>query len=800
MRTRSRGLVAAISLVFLGTTIAGLRADEREDQAIKAIEKAGGKVGRNTVPDGTLNTTSILLIGAKFNDATLKELIAEMKEIKSLKRLAINDAAVTDAGIKNLKDLKDLKKLSQLSLTRTQVTPASIKELQAVLPNCKILLNAERRLGKAPTRDTDGQAAPGPRPGGEGGRGPGVPRPITARNERDFIAMIMKISGDSITVAPQGSSDLPRPTLRLAKDAKILEGIRERARLSTTPGPAIAGGLQNEKLRMAVMKGALARVIMDKTGKLVDEVRIIMPPDTARATTSASLTSVAGAEEAPVADPLPEHAMGRFGVPIKPAPRAPGLPPSPMGVTSLAIAPDGKRLAVASHDGIRVWDTTTKRALLESDKEQLLLAANVAYAPDGKTLALTKVETIFLLDADKGIQRLLIPGQQRSDWVGKALAISLDSARIALATPAGWASVYNLADGKEQSFVRMAPGNFNSPAFSQDFRLIAGLPHERPQERPAPPDFIQVLELDTGKQVIQIPNAGRTIHHLAFSPDNRTVVDAGQGLRAFETASGRERMSVPLKGEMSTMALSPDGRRVAVVETSYRRVDGRSVMSSQVRVIDLPSGKVSAPLAGHEGRVTCLAFSADGRRLASGSTDGTAFLWDTSGLLPAMESTAMTAEERQNCWNDLASDAKQAYRSMWKLTDDPGAVEFLRPHLNPARGVTDPTNVKKLIGDLDNNEFAIRTRAREKLTEMGPAIADELRKLLAENPSTEVRTSVLQILEPIENKHMAGPRAVEILERINTPAAKEILERIAGGVPGAALTQEAKRSLARMSK
>lgn len=137
---------------------------------------------------------------------------------------------------------------------------------------------------------------------------------------------------------------------------------------------------------------------------------------------------------------------------------------------------------------------------------------------------------------------------------------------------------------------------------------------------------------------------------------------------------------------------------------------------------------------------------------------------------------------------------------MWKLADDPGAVEFLRPRLNPARGVTDPAVVKKLIADLDNNEFAVRTRTREKLTEMGPAIADELRKLLAENPSTEVRTSVLQILEPIENKHMAGPRAVEVLERINTPAAKYVLERIAGGAPGAALTQEAKLSLARISK
>ena len=43
-------------------------------------------------------------------------------------------------------------------------------------------------------------------------------------------------------------------------------------------------------------------------------------------------------------------------------------------------------------------------------------------------------------------------------------------------------------------------------------------------------------------------------------------------------------------------------------------------------------------------------------------------------------------------------------------------------------------------------------------------------------------------------------RAIEVLERIGTPEAKELLGRLAKGAPGARLTAEAKGSLARLTK
>lgn len=49
-------------------------------------------------------------------------------------------------------------------------------------------------------------------------------------------------------------------------------------------------------------------------------------------------------------------------------------------------------------------------------------------------------------------------------------------------------------------------------------------------------------------------------------------------------------------------------------------------------------------------------------------------------------------------------------------------------------------------------------------------------------------------------KELQGLRAVEVLEMANTPESRKLMERLAEGVPGARLTQEAKESLGRLAK
>src|SRR5262249_9170573 len=99
--------------------------------------------------------------------------------------------------------------------------------------------------------------------------------------------------------------------------------------------------------------------------------------------------------------------------------------------------------------------------------------------------------------------------------------------------------------------------------------------------------------------------------------------DFGGAVKLWDVAAKKEWATLAASGnEVAALVFSPDGGTLAVA------------VDRAVQLWDVSTGRLVARLEGHAGRVKCLAFSPDGTRLASGSYDQMARLWDVASNRP----------------------------------------------------------------------------------------------------------------------------------------------------------------------
>jgi HEAT repeat protein len=116
-----------------------------------------------------------------------------------------------------------------------------------------------------------------------------------------------------------------------------------------------------------------------------------------------------------------------------------------------------------------------------------------------------------------------------------------------------------------------------------------------------------------------------------------------------------------------------------------------------------------------------------------------------------------------------------------------------------------PDKVKKLLGDLDSQEFTTREKASMALEKLGPPIEPFLRRFLEQKPSAEVRARVHLLLEGIRpppgaDYALRDVRAVETLERHGSAEARALLEHLARQDPNSRLGRDARAALDRLGR
>jgi hypothetical protein len=255
----------------------------------------------------------------------------------------------------------------------------------------------------------------------------------------------------------------------------------------------------------------------------------------------------------------------------------------------------------------------------------------------------------------------------------------------------------------------------------------------------------------------------------------------------------------PYANQIGALALSPDRRFLAFTEAQRGRT---------VRLVEIASGTERGQLSGHAGAVADVAFSPDGRWLATGSTDTTVLVWDLNRpLQPGTFKVRLGEPELAAHWKALLQpDAKKADTAIWALVRAPkDSLPYLKKHLRPAPR-PEAATVRRLLGELDNDRFVVRAKAEAELERLGVLVLAELELALKQCNALEKQRRLEGLVrkarkaaEPFRSAEQVRDwRALEVLERIGTIEARQLVRELAAGAPAAPLSTAAEAVRARL--
>jgi WD40 repeat protein len=295
----------------------------------------------------------------------------------------------------------------------------------------------------------------------------------------------------------------------------------------------------------------------------------------------------------------------------------------PPEVTSVAFSPDGAIVAAcwATDNGVKravLWDAASGKQLVEFKGVR-----NLAFTPDGKTLALASEDAIVLADlAGKVINTLA-----RNPGRVHGIAFTPDGKTLA-ATSDCLIRQWQIPTGKE---INARPGHVHgvtSVAVSPQGKYVAS----------GSRGDLWLWEAATGKAIRQFKGHVGIIEAIAFSPDGRYLVSGGENndstIRLWDVETGEQlrKQKDGYGGVGSSLVFSPDGKTIASAVRFWDVATG-----AKTRHFDFPHGNA-------------VGFSPDGKRVAFGSDDGPVRLWDLTGGRTITEWNANDRLERANGW------------------------------------------------------------------------------------------------------------------------------------------------------
>ncbi|MCF2144872.1 AAA-like domain-containing protein [Desmonostoc muscorum LEGE 12446] len=301
-------------------------------------------------------------------------------------------------------------------------------------------------------------------------------------------------------------------------------------------------------------------------------------------------------------------------------------------VFSVAFSSDRKTLASGSQNStIKLWNVHTGQLLSTLTGHQDTVSS-LAFSSNGKTLASGSYDKIIKLwDISSGKQFLTFRGQAPAD----RLAFSPDGKGLVSDDKNNTIKLWDISTRKPLStalsYAKSTPSNltkhlfgYSRIAFSPDGKTFASCTDDK---------TIKLWDFSTGKPLSTLTDHQvRVVHSLAFSADGKTLASGGIGqtITLWNVSTAKPISSFTVNQvAITSLAFSPDGKTLASGGQDESS-DVKTRTSHSIKLWNVSTGKLISSLTGHQNYVNSVAFSSDGKTLASVDFNRTIKLWNVS--------------------------------------------------------------------------------------------------------------------------------------------------------------------------
>jgi WD40 repeat protein len=447
------------------------------------------------------------------------------------------------------------------------------------------------------------------------------------------------------------------------------------------------------------------------------------------------------------------------------------------GTQAVVFSPDGKWVLSAGRDRlIRIWEVSSRKEIGTLAGHEGTVTC-LLFSPDGKELlsgSSDKTVRVWNLAERKevrkfkahssGVESLGLTSDNKLVTTGQKTEVIKLGGNTIINTGADNPRLWNLATGKE---VRAYDVEAFQAVVSFDRKFLAT---SGTVTTVTPPNVFQtkwvtaLRDAATGKILLDLTTHGGFLN---FSPDGKLFAGRAKNkLCLFETITGKEIYNLDADPP-SLCTFAADGKRLAYCRQATPAPPGAAKDAGpRVSFVELPP---------HKEKWAKLAQEADPAKL----------------------------------WEELVSnDAAAGYRAVWTLAAMPDkAVPMLKERLKlPAAG-PDPDQMRRLIADLDSDNFKDRQAATNELKKLRHGAEVPLRQALDSGKlSPEARTRIQNLLRGLEltfpcaGEVLRESRALHALDMMGTPEALALIRTYADGAPTSLLAQDARRILERRGK